>query len=225
MTLGVVKRTEDDLAEWLGTEAGASSAACARYDDEPVVLEPYQLAFLRQPLALSLGHQEPPGGLLASSSRSRRWPAATCATGTPRSSSPTTRTTPRRRSWSPGRSSRSCRWPTRSGWSSTRRPSWPSSPTARARRMSRIISVPSKPPRGKKGDVYLDELAHYVNDREVYRARPRSSCARTVSSPAAPRRSAGAASSGRSPPRSCASTRTTAGRTCRGGCAASSAAT
>ena len=26
----------------------------------------------------------------------------------------------------------------------------------------------SKPPRGKKGDCYLDELAHYVNDREVY---------------------------------------------------------
>ena len=36
------------------------------------------------------------------------------------------------------------------------------------RRLSRILSVPSKPPRGKKGDCYLDELAHYVNDREVY---------------------------------------------------------
>lgn len=36
------------------------------------------------------------------------------------------------------------------------------------KRLSRIISVPSKPPRGKKGDVYLDELAHYVNDRETY---------------------------------------------------------
>ena len=28
--------------------------------------------------------------------------------------------------------------------------------------------MPSKPPRGKRGDAYLDELAHYVNDREVY---------------------------------------------------------
>src|SRR5690606_23943672 len=37
------------------------------------------------------------------------------------------------------------------------------------KRLSRIISAPSKTPRGKKGDVYLDELAHYVNDREVYR--------------------------------------------------------
>lgn len=38
-----------------------------------------------------------------------------------------------------------------------------------SKRVSRIISVPSKAPRGKKGDVYLDELAHYVNDREVYK--------------------------------------------------------
>ena len=37
------------------------------------------------------------------------------------------------------------------------------------KRISRILSHPSKAPRGKKGDVYLDELAHYVNDREVYR--------------------------------------------------------
>ena len=37
------------------------------------------------------------------------------------------------------------------------------------RGLSRIISNPSKAPRGKKGDVLLDELAHYVLDREVYR--------------------------------------------------------
>jgi phage FluMu gp28-like protein len=38
-----------------------------------------------------------------------------------------------------------------------------------AQRVSRIISNPSKAPRGKKGDLYLDELAHYSNDREVYK--------------------------------------------------------
>ncbi len=37
------------------------------------------------------------------------------------------------------------------------------------KRISRIISVPSKAPRGKKGDIALDELAHMINDREVYR--------------------------------------------------------
>ena len=36
------------------------------------------------------------------------------------------------------------------------------------RRLSRILSVPSKAPRGKRGDCFLDELAHLVNDREVY---------------------------------------------------------
>ena len=43
--LGVVKRAENELADWLGTEAGFIGALC-RYDDEPIELEPYQLAFL-----------------------------------------------------------------------------------------------------------------------------------------------------------------------------------
>lgn len=34
--------------------------------------------------------------------------------------------------------------------------------------ISRIIVHPSKAPRGRKGDIYLDELAHYVADRDVY---------------------------------------------------------
>jgi len=36
-------------------------------------------------------------------------------------------------------------------------------------RVSRIISNPSKAPRGKKGDIYLDELAHCSNDKEIYK--------------------------------------------------------
>ena len=35
--------------------------------------------------------------------------------------------------------------------------------------VSRIISNPNRAPRGKHGDVALDELAHYGADREVYR--------------------------------------------------------
>jgi phage FluMu gp28-like protein len=38
-----------------------------------------------------------------------------------------------------------------------------------SKRISRIISNPSKAPRGKKGDIYLDELAHCANDREIYK--------------------------------------------------------
>jgi phage FluMu gp28-like protein len=37
------------------------------------------------------------------------------------------------------------------------------------RKISRIISNPSKAPRGKTGDIYLDELAHCANDREIYK--------------------------------------------------------
>lgn len=33
---------------------------------------------------------------------------------------------------------------------------------------SRIVSLPSKPPRGKHGSVYLDELAHYQDAKAVY---------------------------------------------------------
>lgn len=36
------------------------------------------------------------------------------------------------------------------------------------RRISKVVSNPAKPPRGKSGDVYLDELAHCINDREIY---------------------------------------------------------
>ncbi len=37
------------------------------------------------------------------------------------------------------------------------------------RKITRIISNPSKAPRGKTGDIYLDELAHCANDREIYK--------------------------------------------------------
>lgn len=35
--------------------------------------------------------------------------------------------------------------------------------------VSRVVSYPSKAPRGKGGDIYLDELAHYLHDESVYR--------------------------------------------------------
>jgi hypothetical protein len=45
MTLGIVKRTEDELAGWLATEAGFIAGLC-QYDGEPIDLESYQVAFL-----------------------------------------------------------------------------------------------------------------------------------------------------------------------------------
>jgi len=43
--LGIVKRSEEDLVGWLSTEIGFLTAF-GRYDDKPITLEPYQLAFL-----------------------------------------------------------------------------------------------------------------------------------------------------------------------------------
>ena len=45
MTTTIVKQTEGDLAGWLSTEVGFISGLC-RFDDEPVTLEPFQIAIL-----------------------------------------------------------------------------------------------------------------------------------------------------------------------------------
>jgi phage FluMu gp28-like protein len=43
--LTVVKRTPQELGDWLATEAGFIAGLCS-FDSEPIVLEPYQVAFL-----------------------------------------------------------------------------------------------------------------------------------------------------------------------------------
>ena len=45
MTLGIVKRNEQEFAEWLAKEWGFL-CALGSFDDEAIVLEPYQIAFL-----------------------------------------------------------------------------------------------------------------------------------------------------------------------------------
>ena len=46
MVCGLVKQTEADLMKWISTEEGFVGGLC-RYEDEPVILEPFQVAFLR----------------------------------------------------------------------------------------------------------------------------------------------------------------------------------
>ncbi|MBU1483199.1 MAG: hypothetical protein KKH12_16165 [Gammaproteobacteria bacterium] len=41
-------------------------------------------------------------------------------------------------------------------------------PGGRRAERSRIVSMPAKPPRGKDGDVYMDEFAHTPSDVEIY---------------------------------------------------------
>ena len=166
MTTPIVKRTEDDVADWLGTEAGFVGGLC-RFDDEPVILEPYQVAFLEN--------------------RSRfRWITKSRQVGY---SFAAALEAPARCHLRDGHTSvfvsfsqdeakekilvarqafeeLPLAYQTKLIVDSKTELAFESN--AAGRRVSRILSVPSKAPRGKMGDVLLDELAHIVIDREVY---------------------------------------------------------
>ncbi len=166
MTLGIVKQTEEDLAAWLATEWGFVGGL-ARYDGEPVALEAYQLSFLQnrgrfrwitksrqvgysfvfalEALArchLREGHTSVFVSFNQDDAKEKILIARQVYEELPLA------------------------YQKRLIVDSKTELAFESN--GAGHRISRILSVPSKPPRGKKGDVYLDELAHYVNDREVY---------------------------------------------------------
>jgi hypothetical protein len=167
VTLGVVKRTEEEFQQWLMTEPGFVTALMA-YDDEPIVLEAYQREFLTNRSrfrwvnksrqvgfsflfaleALARCHlREQAHGGLRQLQHGRREGEGAHRAPAPRGAAARVPEAARRR------------LKTELAFESN----------GATKRLSRILSHPSKAPRGKKGDVYLDELAHYVNDREVYR--------------------------------------------------------
>jgi phage FluMu gp28-like protein len=162
----VTKTPGEDLAGWLATEEGFISAFC-RYDDAPIVLEPFQRAFVRNPAKLRWVIKSRQVGLsfvLALEALAR------CAL----------------------RTNYSCIFVSFSLEEAKERvllarqvyeelplaykkrlivdtkTELAFESTGRARGISRIISVPAKPPRGRRGDVIIDELAHVPFDREVY---------------------------------------------------------
>ena len=164
--LTVAKRTEDDLADWLCTEAGFIGGLC-RFDDEPVKLEPFQLAFLEnrsrfrwitksrqvgysfiaalEGLArchLRDGHTSVFVSFSQDEAKEKVLVARQVFEELPLA------------------------YQKKLVVDSKTELAFESNATGR--RVSRIVSVPSKAPRGKKGDVLLDELAHIANDREVY---------------------------------------------------------
>ncbi len=164
--MGIVRRTEDDLADWLGTEAGFITGLC-RFEDAPVVLDPYQVAFLEnrsrfrwvtksrqvgysfvaalEALArchLRDGHTSVFVSFSQDEAKEKILVARQVFEELPLA------------------------YQKRLVVDSKTELAFESN--AAGRRISRILSVPSKAPRGKKGDVLLDELAHIVNDREVY---------------------------------------------------------
>ena len=166
MTTSIVKRTEDDLADWLGTEAGFISALCT-FDDEPVVLEPFQVAFLDDPSRFRWITKSRQVGYsfitaLEALARCHLRDGYTAVFVSFSQDEAKERILTARQVFE--------EIPTafQKRLSVDSKTELVFESNASGRRVSRIISVPSKPPRGKKGDIVLDELAHYANDRDVY---------------------------------------------------------
>jgi hypothetical protein len=166
MTGTVVKQTESDLGAWLGTEWGFVGGLC-RYDGEPVTLEAYQLAFMRNRSRFRWVTKSRQVGYsfvfaLEALARCHLRDGYTAVFVSFNQEDAKEKILIARQVFD----ELPLAYQKRLVVDSKTELAFESNGSGR--RLSRILSVPSKPPRGKKGDCYLDELAHYVNDREVY---------------------------------------------------------
>ncbi|MCL2726532.1 MAG: terminase family protein [Polyangiaceae bacterium] len=165
VTLGIVKRTEEEFAEWISREPGFIEGLLS-YDDEPVVLEPYQRAFLHNRTRFRWVTKSRQVGFsfifaLEALTRCHLRSKHTAVFVSYNMEDAKEKVLIARQLHEELPLAYQKRLvvdsKTELGFESN------------GKKLSRILSHPSKAPRGKKGDVYLDELAHYVNDREVYR--------------------------------------------------------
>jgi phage FluMu gp28-like protein len=165
--LGIVKRTEDDLAGWLATEIGFLTAF-GRYDDQAITFEPYQLAFLSNESRfrwVTKARQVGFSFLLAleALARCHLRPKHTSVFVSYNLEDAKEKILFARHVYE----ELPLAYQKKLVVDSKTELAFETNGTHHG--LSRIISNPSKAPRGKKGDVLLDELAHYVLDREVYR--------------------------------------------------------
>jgi phage FluMu gp28-like protein len=167
MTLGVVKRSEQEFADWLAEEWGFL-CGLATFDDEPVELESYQVAFLRNRSRFRWITKSRQVGFsfvfaLEALARChlREKHTAVFVSYNLEDAKEKILTARQVHEELP------LAYQKRLVVDSKTELSFESN--GMHKRLSRILSNPSKAPRGKRGDVYLDELAHYVTDREVYR--------------------------------------------------------
>ena len=164
--LPVVKQTEADLLDWLATEAGFVEGLL-RYDDEPVKLEAYQRAFMQCDSRfrwVSKARQIGYSFLFACEALARCHlrDGYTAIFVSYSQSDATEKVLLARQLFE------NLPLGFRKPLVTDAKTELAFESNARGKQPSRIISVPSKAPRGKKGDIYLDELAHYANDRDVY---------------------------------------------------------
>ena len=162
----IVQQTAGDLDAWLGTEVGFVTAFCG-FDGAPVRLEPYQVAFLQNRARfrwVTKARQVGFSWLLAleALARCHLRDGYTAVFVSYNLSDATEKIAMARHFFEELPRGLQKRLVTDSRTELSFE-----SPGGGAR-VSRIISVPSRAPRGKKGDIALDELAHYLGDRETY---------------------------------------------------------
>lgn len=167
MTLAIVKRDEREFSQWLATEWGFL-CGLATHEDEPVRLEPYQIAFLQNRSRFRWIVKSRQVGYsflcaLEALARCHLRERQTSIFVSYNLEDAKEKILIARQVYEELPLAYQKRLvvdsKTELGFMSN----------GPYQRLSRIISNPSKAPRGKKGDILLDELAHYVNDREVYK--------------------------------------------------------
>jgi len=163
----VGKRNEQDLLDWLGTEVGFLTGL-AHYNEEPIILEPYQVAFLESASRYRWVEKARQVGFsflfaCEAVARCHLRDAHTAVMLSYNLEDAKEKVNYARQIAEelPLAYRKKCVVDSKTelGYLSN----------GTSKRVSRIISNPSKAPRGKRGDAYLDELAHYANDREVYK--------------------------------------------------------
>ncbi|PID38062.1 MAG: hypothetical protein CSA65_08985 [Proteobacteria bacterium] len=162
----MVKRAEDELANWLATEVGFIAGLC-RYDGEPIVLEPYQVAYLENRSRFRWVTKSRQVGLsfvaaLEALARCHLRDGHTSVFVSFSQDEAKEKILVARQVYEELPLAYQKKLVVDSKTELAFESNTP------GRRVSRILSVPAKAPRGKKGDVLLDELAHIANDREVY---------------------------------------------------------
>jgi phage FluMu gp28-like protein len=165
--LTIVKRTESELDAWVATEAGFITTF-GRFEHEPITLEPYQYHFLQNTSRfrwVTKARQVGYSFLIALEALARCHLRSkhTSVFVSYNLSDATEKILVARQVYE----DLPLAYQKKLVVDSKMELAFESNGAQRG--LSRIISHPSKAPRGKKGDVVLDELAHYVADREVYR--------------------------------------------------------
>lgn len=162
----IVKKTEDDLAAWLATEEGFASGLM-RFNDQPIELEHYQRAFLRSKSMLRGVDKSRQTGYSFIVSVEQMARAILKKKHTGIFVSYNLEDAKEKINYCKQLNEELPAEYQKKLIVETKTELQFASNDAKGT-VSRILSNPSKAPRGKHGDIILDELAHYANDRTVY---------------------------------------------------------